>query len=34
MGLLVTSQFYFRVLRLEVSHELFLVSNQMREGGR
>jgi hypothetical protein len=34
MGLLDTSQFYFRVLRIEVRPELFLASNQKREGGQ
>jgi hypothetical protein len=34
MRLLATYQFYFLVLRIEVSQELVLVSNQMREGGR
>jgi hypothetical protein len=33
MRLLATYQFYFLVLRIEVSQELVLVSNQMREGG-
>jgi hypothetical protein len=31
MELLVTFQFHFRVLRVEVSPELLLVSNQVRE---
>jgi hypothetical protein len=34
MELLATFQFYFIVPRVEVCHEPFLVSNQMREGGR
>jgi hypothetical protein len=34
LGLLVTSHFHFRVLRVEVNHVLDFISNQMREGGR